>query len=395
VSGPSRPRRRAAALPTSRGWALLGVGIVLLVAGLLVKIDELFPLALAAGVLVAGALLWVRLRPWQVEGHRVVVPTRVAQGTAAQVQLTVFNTHRWRSPILAARDPFDGGRRWARFALSPIDPGGNVRAKYRLPTSERGTFALGPIEFRLFDPFGLATAARRSGGQSTLSVYPAYERLAPLRDGGGRSDSDGAGPAPIGQQGEEFYALREYQTGDDLRRVHWASSARQGHLMIRQDQDVQRGRVVVIGDLRRDVNTPASFERILSAVASVADAAVRADSEVRVVLTTGEDSGWGNGDSHRAQILDLLAGVDAERTRPPVVLRRFIWEHHQGCSAVVITTDGAAGDDISGLGASRPPLVVVIERDGAPRRSGGVPGALAVPLGSALAAAWARRPTLR
>ena len=57
---------------------------------------------------------------------RHVRPARVPAGATARVELAVANHGSRPSPILAARDPFDGGRRWARFLIAPLDPGGGA-----------------------------------------------------------------------------------------------------------------------------------------------------------------------------------------------------------------------------------------------------------------------------
>ncbi len=72
--------------------------------------------------------------------------------------------------------------------------------------------------------------------------------------------------------GEEFYTMRQYQQGDDLRRIHWPSVARSGELMIRQDQSSQRARAIVFVDTRESAigrtHSP-QFEKAISVAASV------------------------------------------------------------------------------------------------------------------------------
>ena len=80
-------------------------------------------------------------------------------GSPSRVELSVRNVAPTRSPVLTARDPFDGGKRWARFLLAPLGPGETARAAYRLPTDERGIYDLGPLQLALSDPFGVAAVA--------------------------------------------------------------------------------------------------------------------------------------------------------------------------------------------------------------------------------------------
>ena len=73
----------------------------------------------------------------------------------------------------------------------------------------------------------------------------------------GRDDPHAGADHPnvLGQGGEDFYTLREYVVGDDLRRVHWASTARRGELMVRQDEVPWQGRATVLLDARRDTTS--------------------------------------------------------------------------------------------------------------------------------------------
>ncbi|MGH9122678.1 MAG: DUF58 domain-containing protein [Acidimicrobiales bacterium] len=111
--------------------------------------------------------------------------------------------------------------------------------------------------------------------------------------------------------GGEFYALREYLTGDDLRRVHWASSARLGKLVIRQEQSPSAGRATVGVDLRAVGWTAPSLEVGLSCAASIATSALAEGWMVRLLTGTGVDTGFGSGRDQLGRILDALAAARA------------------------------------------------------------------------------------
>ena len=50
--------------------------------------------------------------------------------------------------------------------------------------------------------------------------------------------------------------LRDYAPGDDLRHVHWRSTARRGHLMMRQNETRRRTPVLVMLDVRPGAPRP-------------------------------------------------------------------------------------------------------------------------------------------
>ena len=99
--------------------------------------------------------------------------------------------------------------------------------------------------------------------------------------------ADGA-RAPALEPLGEFLALRDYEPGDDPRRVHWRSSARRGELLVRQDEAASPGRVVLVLDTRPHVHDEASFESAVEVIASLAVSLRRAHAPLEAVTTKGE-----------------------------------------------------------------------------------------------------------
>jgi uncharacterized protein (DUF58 family) len=118
-------------------------------------------------------------------------------------------------------------------------------------------------------------------------------------------------PNALGRTGEDFYALRPYVVGDDMRRVHWPSTARLDQLMVRQDELPWQGRVTVVLDVRRTTHVPASLELVVSAAASVVTTSWRRRDLVRLMSTDGADSGFAAGHNHVEAIMEHLATVQA------------------------------------------------------------------------------------
>ena len=332
---------------TRRGLIVVTGGVVMAVTGRLLGILELFAVASALVAITAAAYLYVRVASYSISATRHLRPARVHAGGSSRVELTVGNSSGRRSPVLTLKDPFDGGRRWARFPLAPLAPGETARAAYRLPTADRGIFRLGPLEVALTDPFGLATRSRPAAGSTTLTVYPHIDPIAPMpRTTGPDPTGSATHPNALTLSGEEFYALREYQTGDDLRRVHWPSTARLDEIMIRQDELPWQGRAPILVDLRRQVHSGDTFEVLLSAAASIANSSWRSGSLVRLVSTAGFDSDFGSGQAHLDLIFEQLAAAtphsdNADFTAPLATLRR---RSSGGALAVMTTSLTVPGD---------------------------------------------------
>jgi uncharacterized protein (DUF58 family) len=371
---------------TVRGRVVLGTGATMALSAWLFGVQELYGLALAAFVLVAGARIFVGFKRWDLHVSRYVHPTRVASGQEARVELAIRNPTPSSSPPVDARDPFDGGKRWARFSVGPLYPGEMRTSSYRLPSTRRGMYRLGPLQLRLSDPFGLASNSRAPAGDTSLTVHPAYDLVPMVGLSAHRGEDRHLAQPVIGKGGSEFYALREYVPGDDLRHVHWPTTARVDDLVIRQPENLRRGRLTVLADLRASVNDDESLEVVLSAVASLAVSGLRSGLQVRVVTTAGFDSGHGVSSDHGPTLLDGLAMAVVHRDRPGVAPFRLAGGREP---VVVITTDRCTAADLhSALGLSGPgaTTLVVFETTPASAPTGGPdPGApdwSAAPLGA-------------
>ncbi len=331
--------------PTPAGWSTLSAGIVLYVLGVILGYPELTVVAAVLLGLVLAALLWVLRRP-ALQVERQLEPVRVRRGGAALGLVRVVNTGRRRAPRLRVEDR--AGPQRVGLELPPLRPGGHHANTYRLPTSRRGVYEVGPLVLAQTDPFGLIARRRRFGTTATLWVHP---RSHPVPAGRAGSSIEMDGPmddtAPEGSIA--FQGLRPYVVGDDLRMVHWRTTARTGTLMIRRHVDTNRPQVVVILDDRSaSYATPGWFEEAAEVAASLLEQAVRTGAPVRLDTTSGDVSAYvPNG---AADALDVLARVtlgDPRRALDRGALERVVveLEAEQGGSAAILVSGDRLGDD--------------------------------------------------
>jgi uncharacterized protein (DUF58 family) len=246
---------------------------------------------------------------------------------------------------MAVADAFDQGRRAARFLLAPLAPGEEARAAYRFPTDRRGRFEIGPLRATLTDPFGLVSASRRLLSTEQVIVYPRVHEIVPPPDIGGLDlDRDHPAVRPRVESSGDFMTLRDYAPGDDLRHVHWRSTARRGHLMMRQNETRRRAPVLVMLDVRPATHDRASFERAVEAIASIATALDRAGRPFEVAWSTGMPVG-APGRRHLAHIMDELAIVE-----PHGADRLLITSTRRRSSALVAVTGQLLVTDMASLG---------------------------------------------
>lgn len=294
---------------TRQGW-LVAVGVtVLLVAGRVFGVLELFVLGAAGAALLLFSLAFVALTRLRLAVGRLVTPPRVYSGNPSRVELSVRNDGQRTTPVVRLFDPVTGTR-GADLLAGPLAPGEVSQAAYRLPTERRGILAIGPLEVVVSDPFGLASSTAEAAPQAELTVFPHIDEVVAVPQTSGYDPHAGAEhPSALGRTGEDFYALREYVLGDDLRRVHWPSTARRDELMVRQDELPWQGRVSLLLDVRRSTHSPASLELAVSAAASVITASWKRRDLVRFATTAGTDFGFAAGSAHAEAIMEHLAVV--------------------------------------------------------------------------------------
>jgi uncharacterized protein (DUF58 family) len=132
-------------------------------------------------------------------------------------------------------------------------------------------YRVGPSLVSVTDPLGFAEATSTAGTVDRLVVYPKVENLQGVPTGRGHDQTISTSRASLWHTGgEDFFTLREYQQGDDLRRVHWPSSARRDELMIKQLEMPWQSRAFVVLDPRVEPHRSAqSFEQAVRGAASV------------------------------------------------------------------------------------------------------------------------------
>jgi uncharacterized protein (DUF58 family) len=266
-------------VPTKRGWAALIAGLSLWVAARFLGSNDLHMVAAGIVVVPVVATFFVRMSKVHLGVWRTLSSVRVFPGTRVVVRITVENRGRTAVPFLLLEDalPAVVGRN-ARLVVTGIPARHGQTVSYRVVCRQRGTFTLGPLSVHVTDPFGLARASIQAVGTSELIVYPAVEQLEAR---GLASQGIGAGESAVRhlfRSAAEFYTMREYVHGDDLRRIHWPSVARTGRLMIRQDEATRRATAVLFLDNRSSVlgrNGSPGFEKAVSVAASVGRTLIR------------------------------------------------------------------------------------------------------------------------
>jgi uncharacterized protein (DUF58 family) len=324
---------------TRTGIGALVGGVVLAVVGWVLVWPALVVLGVGALLLVALAMGYTRRQP-RLEIDRQIHPARVPKGTPAIAYLTFTNHGRAHVPPMVALQPFGLGE--VRLAL-PRLAGGQVGVRtYRLPTMRRGVFQLGPLELTRGDPFALVRSTQHHAGNDQIWVYPRILPLRPLPTGVNRSLE---GPtSETAQEGTlTFHRIREYETGDDLRMIHWKSTARAGKLMVRHNVDTSQPYTVVVLDLRPAVYSEETFETAVDVAASVVNCSTFGRSPVELQTTDGKR--LGGPETREAQpLVDHLAGVQPDPANSLANHLMLLRRERGGTALVVVTGVLDVGD---------------------------------------------------
>lgn len=295
-------------MPTRTGIATAVCAAICLIAGRVFGIFELYVIAAAMFALVFLASIWVLLNWRSLRVERSVSPPRLHAGGQSTVTLNLSNDRMIPTPVAKITDEVDGAVR-ADANVPPIRRKSSTRASYRVPTETRGWIEIGPMRTRVTDPFGLAATTRTSAPDTSLLVLPRVDDIAPPPQPGGTiAQQVDRAPNRVGASGDEFSSLRSYATGDDLRKVHWPSSARMGELVVRNENIPEHGHSLVLLDVRKQVADEETFEKMVSAAASIVLACRKRGDRVRMATTAGIDK---SADTEVAanDILDFLAIV--------------------------------------------------------------------------------------
>ncbi len=333
---------------TTRGRSFLAAAAAAGISAFILGERDLLRVAVLLAVLPLLAAAYVGQARYRLSCSRTVEPARAPVGGAARVMLRLSNLSRLPTGTLLLEDrlPYALGSR-PRLVLERLGGQRASTVAYSVRAEVRGKYEIGPLVVRLTDPFGLCELTRSFTSVTHLTVIPQLHALPTVRLAAEYAGSGDSRARSVAVHGEDDIATREYRHGDDLRRVHWRSTARTGELMVRREEQPWESRATVLLDTRRSGHRgegpTASFEWAVSATASVASHLRHSGYRIRLVTGDGTDldSSERDGDG---LLLDALAETrltDASRTTGDDGIRTLVEQvRHRGDGGLIVAVLG-------------------------------------------------------
>jgi uncharacterized protein (DUF58 family) len=381
----ARPLKGALSGLTTRGRCLLAAGLAAALCSIVLNERDLLRVSVFVVALPILVCLLTAVARVGLHAQRQLNPVRTPVGGRAEVTLHITSTGRLPTGGLLVSDgvPYSLGGK-PRFVIEHLPRHTGTRLRYHVQPMLRGIQQLGPLKATITDPFGLAEFERELAHTSRLIVVPRIVKLVGVPGGSGLGSGDDGSVRLNAGQGEDDAIVRPYRQGDDLRKVHWRSTAKRDEMMVRVEERPWRGGTTVLLDHRgpahRGTGANSSLEWAVSFAASICLHLHRYGQRIRLVTESGalvvRDSGDGLHNDNA--VLDALAALQASphptmdsRTDPgggqeliailgataPEELSQLIGQRSRGNRSLAVLLDTAAwgeggvGTDIEGATA--------------------------------------------
>lgn len=327
-------------MPTAGGWKLLVLGVIAVAGGRAFGILELYVISATAVAAVVLAMLARLVHPSRLSIGRRVSSAMVAVSEPVEVRLEILNQAGLSSPAVRIREQINGVA-GTPTTLAPLAGGAGAEGIYRLHPARRGVLEIGPTLVEDVDGLELARRRQVVGQRARVIVHPMIESLAPpsLPAGGDMSVPIEFRRRLLGLETEEFDILRPYAEGDDLRHIHWRSTARLDQLVVRRFQPSRQGRLTIVIDTRPPGDMETVLDATTSVAASIVCAVLASGDGARILTTDGRGTPLLTHRSDVAGALEFLALL--EDGQPSIDVEAL----DGGAAGVVVTARPEAIDD--------------------------------------------------
>ena len=326
---------------TTAGLILFGLGVVGWILARLIGGKGLFLLVYCGWMMIAVAFLIAR-RKRDIQATRSELSRRTREGQVLEVEIQLNSKRRLGMFTVEEKmHPHLGAP--VRVSVESVSPRDGWSYRYTLRPHLRGVYNIGPLTAVWGDPLGLAHSEQVLVEPTELLVHPSTEGVFDrpltrmLEDPPIRPPKTKPWPT-----GFEFYGMRDYVPGDDLRRIVWNAVARTGRMLVRESEQGVTDSVNVLIDTEADAHRPGdpsdTFETAIRVAASVGTGHIKNGFSVSL------DSGEGNlsenlrGPRARLFYLDELARLNRGKAPLHHGVERLLRRRAANSHNVIITS---------------------------------------------------------
>ena len=327
---------------TRSGYIALAGAVMLWVVARVVAGDAMYVASYGAAAFVVAAV-FLAPRRLGLTAERFGLYPRTQEGERLEVELKLTAKRSVSTFILEERLPEALGVS-ARVPVVRLGANQEVTHHYQIRCQRRGAYKVGPLVAVAADPLGLSRRERVIAEPFELLVHPRVEIVSdrPLT----RQFEDPPIRPPVSKpwpSGLEFYGMREYAPGDDLRRIVWRATARTGKVMVREAEQGITDRITVIVDTDRGghsrdaAGVSESFEAAARVAASLGVRHLRDGYEVRCETNGGPLTRPLRGAGSQLMLLDALARMEMVREPLSKALMRLVTNPRRDAHNILVT----------------------------------------------------------
>jgi uncharacterized protein (DUF58 family) len=304
---------------TDRGRWILALGGGIYLAAWAFGSEVLYPIAIGLVLAVLAAALWVRFLVRPMTLRRTFGRGERLAGDDVPIQIELETDEIVPSGSLVLREKIArlGERETPLFRRA-----GRIHGRYLLRRVPRGRYAIDEAEVIIEDPFGLERVTVELPVGASILVYPRLVDVDRLFSESGARTPEGRRLLLRRPTGFDLHSVRDYQQGESLRRVHWPTTARRGHLMVKELEDSPRDETAVLldADASTAVGTApdSSFELGVRAAGSIVKSHAARGRRAALIVNASRPVYQRvhsfDGDWHRA--LEILAAVEPDGHSP-------------------------------------------------------------------------------
>lgn len=293
----ARDEVRSARRAQRRFWMLALAGILLLLS--LFSAGFFLYAALVVGGLLAAGLAVASTSRAALEVSRRIDRTEIELGEAVDASVSLRNGKPLPAPWIFWRDQVEPGLdvEGETCAFETLAARGEGLLTYRLHSTRRGLFRVGPVVVEASGPFGLERRFLVEPGDPGVRFVTVYPRTVEMGQGwplGHRPIHEVPRRRSLFEDPSRFLGVRPYQPGDGLRHIHWRATARSGEIQVKLFEPA-----VLAGALLAVEMSAAAYpglgdpdprvEAVVTAAASLADFILAGDQQA-ALLSNGADA---------------------------------------------------------------------------------------------------------